>query len=289
MSEITRLRPSPIAGLGWYEGDPDLLRQQVDLWLRHKAVTPAGQIIGVIAPHAGHVYSGAVAGAAFGCLVGQTYDLVVILSPYHDFTTSPMLTTAHAAYWTPLGEVPVDASAMEAVNRSLADQNIDPIKTIANDHEHSLEIELPFLQVALAQPFQLLPIMVQSRRPHLLKALAKAVVAACAGRKCLLVASSDLSHFYTDRVANQLDAEMLRRIQTFSPESVLEAEAQEIAFACGVGPIASILWAARDLGADTVTIVDYATSAAATGDTQRVVGYGAALITASSGQGLLHA
>ena len=285
MSEINRLRPSPIAGRGWYEGDPVILRQQVTGWISPKKVLPAGKIIGVIAPHAGHVYSGAVAGAAFGCLVGQTYDLVVILSPYHDFTTSPLLTTAHAAYWTPFGEVPVDAAALDAVNKTLVDQNIDLPKPIANDHEHSLEIELPFLQVALAQPFQLLPIMVQSRSPRLLHALARAVVTACAGRHTLLVASSDLSHFYPDRIANQLDAEMLRRIQSFNPESVLEAEAHEIAFACGAGPIASILWAARDLGADTVTIMDYATSAAATGDTQRVVGYGSALITASSGQG----
>jgi len=280
MSEIARLRPSPIAGQ-WYEGNPTTLRRKVTGWLTHKPIKPAGRVVGVIAPHAGHIYSGSVAGTAFGCLVGQVFDLVIILSPYHDYTTTPLLTSAHQAYWTPLGEVPIATDKVAAVSAALIENGDDPLASVANDREHSLEIELPFLQVALAQPFSLLPIMAQTHQPRLLQTLAKAIANVCATQSTLLVASSDLSHFYPDAIANQLDGEMLRRMQSFDPQAVLDGEVSGTAFACGAGPMAAVLWAAKHLGANQVEIVDYATSAAATGDTRRVVGYGAALITAS--------
>jgi AmmeMemoRadiSam system protein B len=99
------------------------------------------------------------------------------------------------------------------------------------------------------------------------------------GKNTLLVASTDLSHFYPQKIANQLDQEMLRRIEAFDPLAVLQAEEQGKAFACGCGAVAAVLWAAQDLGADTVTIVNYATSGDVSGDTSQVVGYGAAVVT----------
>ena len=100
-------------------------------------------------------------------------------------------------------------------------------------------------------------------------------------RNALLVASTDLSHFYPQKTANQLDHEMLRRIEAFDPLAVLQAEEEGKAFACGRGAVAAVLWAAQALGADTVTIVNYATSGDISGDYSQVVGYGAAVITKS--------
>src|SRR5690349_12293849 len=136
------VRPSPIAGT-WYEGNPISLARTVDQYL-DQAVIPSlrGEVLAVIAPHAGHRYSGAVAAHAIGTLRGLTPDLVVILSPFHNLSQYPLLTTKHQAYATPLGSIEVDHFALAELQSLL---NI-PITPITNDKEHSLEIELPFLQ-----------------------------------------------------------------------------------------------------------------------------------------------
>jgi AmmeMemoRadiSam system protein B len=149
---------------------------------------------------------------------------------------------------------------------------------IAYDREHSLEIQLPFLQCALAQPFKLLPIMVREYRPQLLKAFAQALARTIKGRNTLLVASTDLSHFFSEVEANKLDNFMLEKIMEFSPEAVLKAEEEGTGSACGNGAVAAVLWAAKELGGSKVTILHHSTSAQTTGDRLQVVGYGAAAI-----------
>ena len=153
-----------------------------------------------------------------------------------------------------------------------------PLTPLARDEEHAIEIELPFLQRALAGEFSLLPVMVRTHDPRELQALGEALAEVMAGSASLLVASSDLSHFYPLPIANQLDAAMLARIAQFSPDAVLEAEETGEGFACGVGAVAAVLWAARALGANAVEIVHHSTSAERTGDESSVVGYGAAVI-----------
>src|SRR5512137_2825196 len=108
MASISEVRPSPIAGT-WYDGNPQRLARSVDDFLAHAELPPLeGEVIGVIAPHAGHRYSGPVAGYAFAALRGLTPDLVAVLSPMHQPYPQPLITTAHSAYSTPLGNVPVD-------------------------------------------------------------------------------------------------------------------------------------------------------------------------------------
>jgi hypothetical protein len=150
---------------------------------------------------------------------------------------------------------------------------------VRNDPEHSLEIELPFLQRALAGDFLLLPIMVRDQSAHVCETLGKALAHIVSGRKALLVASTDLSHFFPQEQAEILDAEMLRRIERFDPLGVLLAEEEGVGFACGRAAVATVLWAARELGADKVTVLKHATSGDVTGDYREVVGYGAAVIT----------
>ena len=149
---------------------------------------------------------------------------------------------------------------------------------IANDREHSLEIELPFLQRALKNEFKLLPIMVRAQEAAVAQKLGHALAQTLKNKNALIVASTDLSHFYDQQTAKMLDEEMLKRFESFDPESIFEAEHTGKGFACGHAAVASMLWAARDLGADKVQILKYATSGDVTGDHSSVVGYGAAVV-----------
>jgi MEMO1 family protein len=233
-----------------------------------------GNVIAVIAPHAGHVYSGAVAAYAFAALRDLTPDLIVILAPYHALAPHPFITTEHQAYSTPLGNIEVDRSALAELQASLD----IPITRIAHDKEHSLEIELPFLQRILRNEFKLLPIMVRAQEPATAQKLGHALGQTLKNKNALIVASTDLSHFYDQQTAKILDTEMLKRFESFIPESVFDAEYTGKGFACGHAAVASMLWAARELGANKVQILKYATSGDVTGDLSSVVGYGAAVV-----------
>ncbi|MGQ9832799.1 MAG: AmmeMemoRadiSam system protein B [Candidatus Villigracilaceae bacterium] len=274
---ISSVRPSPIAGT-WYEDRPAHLAKQIDSYLDHAELPYLpGEVVALIAPHAGHRYSGAVAAYAFATVRGRTYDLVAVIAPMHHFYPQPLLTTAHRAYLTPLGEIPVDHLALNDLNDLLKPDGLN-LTAVLNDPEHSLEIELPFLQRALTGPFNLLPVMVRSQEPFVSQALGEALAKLLHGRNALLVASTDLSHFYPQEIAKSLDAEMLRCIESFSPQAVFEAEQSGRGFACGHAAVAAVLWAARDLGANQVKILKHATSGDVTGDYTQVVGYGAAAV-----------
>jgi hypothetical protein len=250
----------------------------VDRFLAQADVhAPDGRVIAILAPHAGHRYSGAVAAHAFKCLVGAQADLAAVVSPMHHPYRAPVLTTAHTAYSTPLGEIPVDAAALDQLDAGLQARIGLGLTRVRRDEEHSLEIELPFLQRVLGA-FHLLPVMVLDQTPRLAEALGHALADVLANRRAVLVASSDLSHFYPQAVAQVLDREMLARISAFDPAAVMQAEEEGRGFACGRAAVAAVLWAARDLGANHVSLLQYATSGAVTGDLESVVGYGAAVI-----------
>jgi AmmeMemoRadiSam system protein B len=268
------LRPSPIAGT-WYEGSPQKLAARVDEYLNAAQLPQLnGNIIAIIAPHAGHIYSGAVAAYAFAALRGLTPELVVVLSPYHSLAPYPLLTTKHQAYSTPLGNIEVDQAALTELQANLE----VPITAIEHDKEHSLEIELPFLQRALKNKFKLLPIMLRTQEPGIAQKLGNALAQTLRNKNAVIVASTDLSHFYDQQTAKMLDEEMLKCFESFNPESIFEAEYLSKGFACGHAAVASMLWAARELGADKVQTLKYATSGDVTGDHSSVVGYGAAIV-----------
>jgi AmmeMemoRadiSam system protein B len=278
MATIAPVRPSPIAGT-WYEGNPKALARAVDQYLDQAELPELpGEVIAVIAPHAGHIYSGPVAGYAFAAVRGRTVDLVAVLSPMHQPYYEPLLTTAHAAYSTPLGLVPVDTKTIADLDSHLKESLGYRLAPVAYDQEHSLEIELPFLQRALGADFKLLPVMVRAQSAKISKQLGAALAETLRGRNALLVASTDLSHFYTQKVAVSFDTEMLRRIESFSPEDVFCAEEEQKGYACGLGALTAVLWAAKNLGGDTVKVLRHATSGDVTGDYSSVVGYGAAVI-----------
>jgi AmmeMemoRadiSam system protein B len=281
MPPISDLRPSPIAG-SWYTKDPVKLSQQIDDYLADaKLPTLKGEVVAIIAPHAGHIYSGGTAGFAFRAVQGKSYELVAVLSPFHNFHFSPLLTTAHKAYSTPLGNIEVDQRAISQLNSILETSSLS-ITPIACDGEHSLEIELPFLQRAIKKDFKLLPLMLRSHDMGHVKAIGLALAEVLNGHSSLMVASSDLSHFYPTSQAEVLDAEVLKQIGNFSPEGLFKADKEGTGFACGLPAIAAVLWAAKALGADHAQVLHHSTSADQTGDTSSVVGYGAAVILKTS-------
>ena len=283
MKPIAPIRPSPIAGT-WYTNDAEKLAIEIDGYI-NAVVLPRldGDILALVAPHAGYYYSGAVAGYAFSAVRDRDFDLVALLSPMHTPHRDAFLTSAHYAYSTPLGNIAIARDEVNAVDELLRAELDFGLTPIANDREHSLEIELPFLQRALKNDFELLPIMIRSTNAQELAILGSALAKILRGRNALLVASTDLSHFYSQEDAKILDTEMLRQIKTFSPEGVLKAEETGRGFACGRGAVATTFYAAKELGAKNVKILNYATSGDISGDYSSVVGYGAAVVLGEKG------
>ena len=188
------LRPSPIVGR-WYPSQPDALRASVDAYLA-AAADPAGppvasaDVVGLLVPHAGHLYSGAVAAHGFRAVQGARPEVVALVCPSHYHADGPVLTSAHDAYVTPLGAIMVDQAAVARLRAELAAvlPQVPPeraLVAIRDDQEHAIEIELPFLQRSLAPGFQLLPVMLRDQDPALARALGAALAAVLAGaRRC---------------------------------------------------------------------------------------------------------
>jgi len=276
MKTLTKARPSPIAGQ-WYPGEPSRLASSIDRYV--EAAEPRtinGEVVALMAPHAGHVYSGPVAAFAFKTLLGRQVELAAVVSPMHHPYHQHLLTTAHPAYSTPLGEVEVDQEALAALDSLLQEQLGFGLSAVERDPEHSLEIEIPFLQRTLPAGFKLLPVMVRDQRGTVAQRLGKALAQVLKGREAILVASTDLSHFYSQETARRLDWEILREVEAFNPQGVFDAENEGRGFACGKAALAAVMWAALELGANRAVILNYATSGDVTGDYEGVVGYAAA-------------
>jgi MEMO1 family protein len=277
MSTTQNIRPSPIAGT-WYPGDARRLADSIDGYLSTASTSPVnGQVKAIIVPHAGHRYSGSVAAYAYNAIREKPVKNVAIISPMHQLYPGRLLTTAHEAYMTPLGPVPVNRDLIRQLDSVLLTSLGTGLTPVSKDQEHSLEIQLPFLQRVYPGGFHLIPIMLRDQMPDATHALADALVEVMP-EDSLLVASSDLSHFYSDSDARELDAAVLEAIRDFSPEELYQVEAEGRGFACGLGAIAAVLWAARGLGADRVDILNQANSGDITGDRSSVVGYASGVI-----------
>jgi MEMO1 family protein len=267
------VRPSPLAGR-WYPGHTDPLIAMMDEFLAAaKPPSVEGEILGLLAPHAGYRYSGPVAAHAYYLVREKAYDTVVVIGPMHHPLPGAVLTTGHEAYETPLGIIPVDREALDAIEKQIE------LTRVRKDPEHSVEIELPFLQYVLSAEFTFVPLMLRDQSGPQAEALGMALADALRGRRALLVASSDLSHFYPQQIAKNLDATMLGCVEAMDAGCVVDANENRIAFACGYGAIAAVIHAVRAWGANHAWIVGYGTSGDVTGDLNEVVGYGAGVFT----------
>jgi len=276
------VRPSPIAGR-WYSSNPVHLRESISAYLEN-ATTPtfSGKIRALILPHAGHCYSGQTAAYALKAIESQQYSRIFILSPSHEYYQGDVLTSAHDAYQTPLGTVPVDRESLLTLSNGLEKHGLSLV-AIRNDREHSIEIELPFLQHLLPDGFDLIPLMLMdqslSTARTLSTHLSDLILSSPDNEPTLLIASSDLSHFYQQGQANRLDQRLIESLQNFDPTIFYALKATHKAEACGYGAIATVLLTAKKLGASQITIADYRTSGDVSKDFDSVVGYVSAIIS----------
>ena len=232
-----------------------------------------GEIVGIIAPHAGYVYSGQVAAHAYKLIQGKKYDVVILVGPSHRVAFPGISIYSHGAYETPLGLIPIDedlASTMKRLSEIIVDL------PAAHAQEHSLEIQLPFLQVVLGQ-FLFVPLLMGDQSAATCRALAEVIVQATQNRHVLIVASSDLSHFHGDKKATELDRVVINYLQQFDANGLLRSLADQKAEACGGGPMGVAMLAAWELGARHSRLLKYANSGDITGDRDSVVGYASAV------------
>jgi hypothetical protein len=267
------LRKSVIAG-SWYPGDPSVLRKDIQNYFK---VVPdlavEGEIVALIAPHAGYIYSGQVAAYAYKLICGKKYDAVVVIGPSHRVAFSGVSIYSRGGYETPLGVVSVNKSLAEAIKD--LNEIINEIPA-AHLQEHSLEIQLPFMQVALGD-FSFVPLVMGDQGENTCRKLAAAIHQAAGGRKILIVASSDLSHFHDYNMAKKLDEIILRHLKESDAAGLIETFAGGTAEACGGGPIVVAILAAHMFGANKAHLLKYANSGDITGDKSSVVGYASAV------------
>lgn len=253
-------RPAAVAGT-FYPGDPTVLATDVRRMLVPHAQAGALPPKAIIAPHAGYIYSGATAGAVYGALLPwrDRITRVVLLGPTHRVAVRGLAVPSVHAFTTPLGQVPIDQDALA----SLADLSQVVVSDIAHAQEHSLEVHLPFLQLALGD-FNLVPLAVGHAAPE---AVAEVLERLWGSDETLIVVSSDLSHFLPYAAAQEVDEATCRRILHLHTD----IDPDE---ACGAYPVNGLLLAARHHGL-VPELVAHCNSGDTAGDKSRVVGYAA--------------
>jgi AmmeMemoRadiSam system protein B len=274
------LRPAAVAG-SWYPGTAAALAHEVERHLDDAAVAPVpGRLVALVSPHAGLRYSGPVAAFGYSLLRGRRALTVVLVGPSHRVAFDGVAVHDRGGWETPLGRAEVDedaAALVLAAGRSLvfADASL-------HRDEHSLEMQMPFLQ-HIVPSVRLVPLLMGRQTADEIEGLAEALSTALRGRDVLLVASSDLSHYQPAPIANRLDAVVVDQIARFDDDALMERLESHHNVACGGGPVVAVMRAARALGADHASILRYADSGdAGERDKSRVVGYLSAALVASA-------
>lgn len=272
----TKVRTPAVAGT-FYPGDAKGLRASVSEHL--DAAVPAdvsGELIALISPHAGFVYSGPVAGYGYSLLEGRSYTTVVVVAPSHRHWFPGISVNDHQRYHTPLGDIEID---MELAAAIVGHHEAIGYEAAAHVQEHSLEVQLPFLQATLGD-FLLVPIVMGEHSERNVDILAKSLAAALDGRDdVLLVASTDLSHYLSRERGGALDRTCMASIEKLDDERLLNDLGTEACSMCGGGPSAAVIRASKLLGADTSIILKHGDSGDASRDTSSVVGYLSAAIS----------
>jgi len=266
------VRESVIAGT-WYPSSPSDLRAQIEHFLAEVPERQAqGRLIALVAPHAGYRYSGQVAAHGYKLLQEAKFDSVIVLAPSHHMRFSGVSVYDRGGFRTPLGVVPLDRDMITDLMK-----REESIRSLPEAHgkEHSLEIQLPFLQVVLPG-FKLVPLVMGEQDMKTCEKLAEALFQCTRGKSALVVASSDLSHFHSYDEARKLDQKVVERLSAFDPKGLHEKLAAGECEACGGGPMVTSMLYARKVGADRGQVLQYANSGDATGiqnDPRGVVGY----------------
>jgi MEMO1 family protein len=265
------IRPAAVAGR-FYPSDPRELSRQVDAYTKDGGEKKSA--IGCVVPHAGYMYSGHVAGAVYRVL--QLPRRILLLGPRHFPRGEALAILSEGAWNTPLGDAKIDAELAAELARAFPRLREDEV---AHSVEHSLEVQIPFLQ-RLAGTFSFVPIVLGIDRYPVLEELGRAVARVVAAQKepVLLVASSDMNHYESDEITRIKDHQAIDQILALDPRGLYDTVRAKAISMCGYAPTVVMLTAARALGATSAELVRYATSGDITGDRDEVVGYAGLII-----------
>lgn len=265
-------RKARVAGT-FYEKDPrELRRELARLW--PDPAPPVTPCLGALVPHAGYIYSGRVAAEVYARL--PQAKVFILLGPNHTGKGGAVAVAGEGHWETPLGQVRVNGAWANEFLSRCPDAVWDDR---AHRDEHALEVQLPFLQ-KIGQDFSVLCITLGTWDMHVLARVGTALaqVMQAGPEQAVMLASSDMNHFADLETTRRLDQLALARVEALDPEGLMAVVEREDISMCGAGPVAAMLVAARVLGAKHGRRVAYATSAEASGDTQRVVGYAGVMV-----------
>ncbi len=268
--EAKEYRESIHAGT-WYPGEKAELEKMIQTFLKNARVNAQGKIIGLVCPHAGYIYSGPVAAFSYKLIKNQEYDNVIVIGPSHHYSFYGASVDIMAGRITPLGKIDYDLELARNIIKE--NENIRYLPA-AHQQEHSTEIQIPFLQTVLKK-FKLVEIVMGSQDYATCELLSKAILKAVKenNKKVLIVASSDLSHYHPQKIAEKLDNLVADAVNKYDAELLFKRLREDSCEACGGGPIITTMLVTKKLGADKGKVLTYATSGDISGDYSQVVGY----------------
>jgi MEMO1 family protein len=268
------IRPPAVAGR-FYPSDPRQLARQVQLLLTASSGAP-GRVLarGCVVPHAGYVYSGHVAGAVYAAM--EIPARCILLGPRHFPQGQPLAILSEGSFETPLGPSHIDTSLARDLAHACPRLRED---SVAHAREHSLEVQLPFLQ-QLVGDFRFVPVVLGTDRFGAMEELGRAVaqVVAAQSEPVLVIASSDMNHYESDVITRVKDERAIARVLALDPRGLYDTVRSEGITMCGYAATVAMLVGVRELGAKEATLVRYATSGDVTGERDHVVGYAGIVI-----------
>lgn len=271
-ADATATRRSPVVAGQFYTANPQKLRAEVETYLERGSKRTASTLL-AMAPHAGYMYSGKTAGYTLG--TSNLRDTIYLLGPNHTGRGAPVSVWSGGDWETPLGTVPINISAR---NNLLASGAFFEADTLAHINEHSLEVLLPFIQVANPEA-TIVPIAIATSNQETLAFVGAMLGGALQQNgNSSIVVSSDMSHYISADAAKKLDALALSYVQSVDAQGLLNTVAQNNISMCGVLPMTAALIACEALGAKRADILEYTSSGAVTGDLSQVVGYAGVVI-----------
>jgi AmmeMemoRadiSam system protein B len=281
---MTKVRLPTQAG-AFYAGTAASLRKQIEECFLHRlgpgklpevAKTGPRRIIGLICPHAGYMYSGPVAAHAYYSLAcdGKP-DTVVLLGPNHTGYGSALAVMNEGLWRTPLGDVEINR---EIANQIVHESRVIDVDEPAHSFEHSIEVQLPFLQYAYGAQFKIVPISFLMQDLPSAREVGNAIAKVLAGKNAVIIASSDMTHYEPQKDAEKKDRLALEAVVALDEAKFLSVIESYNVTACGYGPIAALITAARNMGAKEAKLLCYKSSGDVIGDYSNVVGYAAVCI-----------
>jgi len=282
---MVKIRRPSVAG-AFYEGKTESLKTQIEGCFLHDfgpkeipKVAEAGprKILGLVCPHAGYMFSGPVAANAYYRLaLDGKPKVAVIFGPNHTGHGSPLATMTEGIWRTPLGDVDIDD---ETANRIVHEARIVDIDESAHRFEHSIEVQLPFLQYLYGTDFKLVPICFLMQDLPSAREIGQAVAKALIDKNAVIIASSDMTHYEPQETAAKKDKLALEAVESMDENRFYSIIEKYNISACGYGPIVAAITAAKSLGAKEAKTLCYKTSGDIIGDYSGVVGYAAVCFT----------